>query len=75
MTFAHPETSFPSRSVHLMGQGKKEEAEEVKKQVSSRCRPPGMSWRQKEKELEEEIIKDHDDDPEYHRSVRSDRKR
>ena len=35
----------------LMGQGKKEEAEEVKKQVSSRLLHVWLSWKQRKKNL------------------------
>ena len=49
----------------LMGQGKKEEAEEVKKQVASdAARLEELSI--KEKELDEKVTKDHDDDTEHH---------
>ena len=48
-----------------MGQGKREEAEEVKKQVAaSGARIDELSAR--EKEVEEELLKDHDGYSEYH---------
>ena len=59
----------------LMGQGKKDEAEAVKAQVNAEecgtsCRVRGAG-----KRTAGESNQDHDDDPEHHRSVRTDRKR
>ena len=55
-----------------MAQGKKEEAEEVKKQVAaSGNRIEELSVR--EKEVEEELLKDHDGNSEYYRSICTDR--
>ena len=48
-----------------MGQGKKEEAEEVKKQVAAEA-DRLAELAEKEKELDEKILKDHDDHPEHH---------
>ena len=52
----------------LMGQGKKDEAEEVKKQVNAQAKT-----RRKGKGIERKSDQDHDDDPKHHRSQRSDR--
>ena len=50
----------------LMGQGKKEEAEEVKKEVAA-SGAKLMNCLQEKKEVEEKNQNNHDDNPEYHR--------
>ena len=73
MISAQTETRLSKQIGALMGQGKKEEAEEVKKQVTSQLSDHLAELEEKEKDLEEAHQKDHDDDPEHHRSVRTDR--
>ena len=57
----------------LMGQGKKEEAEEVKKQVTA-ASDHLAELEEKERDLRSQNPQNHDDDPQHHRPVRSHRK-
>ena len=60
----------------LMGQGKKDEAEAVKAQVNANAARLAESVSYTHlKRTAGESNQDHDDDPEHHRSVRTDRKR
>ena len=59
----------------MMAQGKKEEAEVLKKKVQCKVQEESKSLSAEEKEVEEKIKKNHDDHSEYHRSVCSDWKR